>query len=230
MIGGKKFIPIFITSILLTISLSTCINAEEPINNNQKMTIWIPEASQDDYFTQIHVSTEDLQSFKTKLYNILEKINASLSPNSEEGLTITDKEWEQIGDSIDDLIITIKNLDENFPNVDTQKLISNMVEAFFHPLSGILMPSPIFSVGMGFTIIPFYGYESFFGMMLRPIFTRYILGYSRVGGLLRNFYKIGSYSILSIRFTGLFVNFGDIGRDKIIGPTMYLGLVFYLRT
>lgn len=230
MIGRKKAIPIFITSILFTILIMPYTSAEEPVNKNQTMTIWMPKITQDDYFTQIHVSQEDLQTFTINIYNILDVLNTTISPESQEGKTITDEEWEQISISVNDLINTIKSLDINFPNINTQQLISNIVEAFFDPLSGILRPEPIFSIGMGFTWIPFYGYESFLGVMLRPIFSRYILGFSRVGGLISNFFKIGTFSMIILRFSGLFINFGDIGRENILGPTLYLGTVFYLRT
>ena len=75
MIGGKKIIPIFIVLILLSILLSTCISAEETLSKNQKMTIWMPKVTHDDYFSQIQVSQEDLQIFTINLYNILDTIN-----------------------------------------------------------------------------------------------------------------------------------------------------------
>lgn len=226
-IGRKNIISVIITSLFITILFSPCISAEDPVNQDQTLTIWMPGVTQDDYFTQIQVSSEDLQTFINNLGVILDVINTTMSPESPGGTTITNEEWQQIGISVNDFINTIKSLDENFPNVNTEQLVSDLIEALFDPLSGILRPSPIFSVGIGFTWVPLYGYESFVGVMLRPMFTRHISGFSRIGGLISNHFKIGRFSIFIVRFSGLFINFGDIGSERIIGPTMYIGTVLF---
>ena len=213
----------------LTIIFTPIIIANEPINQSQTMTIWLPEITEDDYFTQIQVTPEDLQTFLDDLYAILDAINTTRGINSPEGAIITYEEWQQIGIALNDFIDTIVALDQQFPNVDTHQIVTNMINAFFDPLAGFLRPSPFFSVGYGFTWIPFYGYETFLGVMLRPMFTRHIFGFSRKGGIIENHFKIGSYNMFTFRFIGLFVNFGDIGSEKILGPQMYIGTVFYSR-
>ena len=228
-IKRRNIFSVLVAGLFISILFSPISVAEEPVNRSQTLSIWLPDVTEDDYFTQIQVTPEDLQTFLYDLYIIIDVINTTRAPDSQEGTTITLDEWQQIGISINDFIDSIIALDENFPNVDTQQLVSNMINAFFDPLAGILRPAPMFSAGYGFTWIPFYGYESFVGVMLRPMFTRHIIGFTRTGGIIRNHFQIGSFSMWTLRFIGLFVNFGDIGTEKILGPTMYIGTVFYSR-
>ena len=230
MIGRKKVITILVSLIFLTVLFSPVIDAEEPVNQEQKMTLWAPGVTQNNYFTQIQLNSEDLQMITNDLESILAVINNTLSFDSQGGAMITNEEWEEIGNKINDLIETIKSRDENFPNIDTQQLVTNVIEAFLDPLSGFFFrPAPLLSIGIGVTWIPLYGYESFAGLILRPIFTRYVLGFSRVGGLIKSHYKIGSFSVFTVSFAGLFINFGDIGAENIFGPTMYIGTAAFSR-
>lgn len=226
----KNIIPILVVILLFNLVFSPSIGAESPKNPGDTLTIWMPDITEDDYFVQIKVSKEEKHTFYDKLNTIFEAINSSTSIDSPEGKKITMKEWENITISLNDFINSIKLLDENFPNVDTKQLVSDIIDAFFNPLAGFLPPEPVISIGSGFTWIPFYGYESFFGMMLRPMFTRHILGFTKIGGLISTYTKFGTYSMITIGFTGLFINFGDIGFDRILGPTIYIGSALFVRT
>jgi len=223
----RKLIPIAVVFLFLGIAIAPSISAGE---QEYILTIWMPGVTQDDYFTQIQVSLEDLQIFIDNLGAILDVINTTMSFDSPGGTAITYEEWQQIGISVNDFTNSIRALDVNFPNVDTKQLVSDIIDAFFNPLAGFLPPEPVISIGSGFTWIPFYGYESFFGMMLRPMFTRYFLGFSKIGGLISTYTKFGTYSMITIGFTGLFINFGDVGFDRILGPTIYIGKALVVRT
>ena len=225
----KTLISLIIATLFIIIIISPCNLAEEPKNLNQTLTIWMPKVTQDDYFKQIQVSSEDLQVFIDNLNDLFTIINTTRSPASKDGVTITKEEWQQISIVVNDIIDSIKSFDDYFPNINIEQLISDMIDAFFTPLGGILKPKPIFSVGIGFSWIPFYDYESFLGILFRPIFTRYIFGFSRVGGILEKHFKMGCYNLIELCFSGLFINFGDIGREKIIGPTMYIGTVLFYK-
>lgn len=229
MIAKSKIITFAVSILFIFLLFSPSIQSKEPVNRDNLLTIWMPEITEDDYFTQISVSNEQKQTFIAILGDVLDVINSSMAPGSPEGLKITYEEWQTIGIVVNEFIDSIRSLDENFPDIDIRELISNLIEGFFRPFTGFLLPEPMFSAGISFTWIPFYGYESFIGVMLRPMFTRHIFGYSRVGGILGRFYKIGTYSMFLIRFIGIFINFGDIGKEFTIGPTMYLGTVFFSR-
>ena len=129
-----------------------------------------------------------------------------------------------------DVIDSIKSLDENFPDIDFEQLIIKIVNSFLNPVSSIFVFHPMISAGIGFTWIPFYDYETFMGIVVRPMFTRYIFGAIRSGGFLQRYFMIGSFPVFTIRFIGIFINLGGIGQNKIIGPTIYIGTAARVRT
>jgi hypothetical protein len=187
------------------------------------MTVWMPGITPDNYITQVALSDEQYQTFKDKLSNILVVINTTISPDGDEGLTITKAEWQQIFNSMYDFINTIKSVVTDFPDVNVDQIVLDAINSQIDPFAGFIHPAGVISVGIGFTIIPFYYYESFVGLMFRPIFSRYLFGFSRLGGLFSHHSILGRYKMTILRFSGLFINFGDIGFDKIIGPQIYIG-------
>jgi hypothetical protein len=90
--------------------------------------------------------------------------------------------------------------------------------------------STIVSVGMGYAFIPFYEYEAFLGVMLRPMWLLYpplLLGGGGYTGHLnikalppRIEYgdRLGSHIVRTTMFNGLYLNIGELGYDRLIGP------------
>jgi len=226
----KKIVPILVFLLLLNIALAQPIPANSPKNSGQMLTIWLPKITTEDYFVQITVTEEQIQSYYDILYTIIDSINMSILEDSPLGEEISEEEWDTIKFTINDFITSVKSIDENFPNINTDQIVTDIIDAFFNPFSGFFPPRPIISIGTGITWIPLYKYESFMGYMLRPMLTRYVFGISRVGGLLSNYIKIGTYFKLILGFKGLYINFGDLGNDRIIGPTIYIGRALYVRT
>ena len=74
-----------------------------------------------------------------------------------------------------------------------------------------------------------YEYETFLGKMIRPMLTRYLAGYTHIGGLTQSRFTVGNYYIFNSRFCGIFINLGDIGFEDIFGPTLYVGTIFTSR-
>lgn len=229
LLWNKRIISVIIISFFISLLLFPYISAKNPAYQDNILTIWMPGITDDDYFTQVELSEEQLQLFNDKVNETLGVINTKHSPDSTEKSIITLEEWQDISENVSALINSIKLVIEDFPIVDIDILVSNVIEAFFRPLGGYLRPKPIFSAGLGFTWIPFYGYETFFGLMLRPMFTRYRLGFSQVGGLTRTDFTLGQHLMINICFCGLFINIGDIGSDRITGPTIYIGTVFFYK-
>ena len=96
--------------------------------------------------------------------------------------------------------------------------------------------STIVSVGRGFCFVPFYDYETFLGLMLRPMWFLYpplILGGAGYTG---NFNvnvlpprvefgdRMGPHIVRTTMFTGLYLNVGELGIDTLFsGALMMLG-------
>ena len=127
MILIKKIITFLVTLIFITLIFSPSVTSEDPINRDNLLTIWMPDITEDDYFTQISVSNEEKQNFIKKISGVLDLINSTMSLDSPEGIKITYEEWQEIGIVISDFISSIKLLDENFPDIDMEELISNMI-------------------------------------------------------------------------------------------------------
>ena len=230
MVQLKRMALIFILILLLNISFAQPLHADTPKNSDQMATIWMPRITEDNYFTQITITTEQIQTFYYELYDIFDSINISMAKTSPSGNEITQEEWIFIKENISNFVISIKSIDENFPNINIEQIITDVIEGFFNPFVGFLPPRPIISIGTGATWIPLYQYESFIGFMLRPMLTRFVFGFSKVGGLLSTYWKLGTYFEMILGFKGLFINFGNIGYDQVIGPTIYIGRALYVRT
>ena len=92
--------------------------------------------------------------------------------------------------------------------------------------------STIISVGTGWAFIPFYDYETFLGIMIRPMWLLYpplIFGGGGYSGNInvnvlppRIEYgdRLGPHVVRTTMFSGLYINIGDLGYDKILGGLM----------
>ncbi|KYK23711.1 hypothetical protein AYK21_02200 [Thermoplasmatales archaeon SG8-52-2] len=223
-----------ITSILITLLFSNLlilpiINAEEQTDSDRLLTIWMPGITKDNYFRQIQITEEEIRILIDNINETLNVINSTLLPSSSGSTKITYEEWQQISSKICAFIDSIDLIMDDFPEIDTTKLVTRIVEGFFLPLPGFFRPKPIVSAGIGNTIIPFYDYETFLGRMIRPMLTRYQFGFTHIGGITRCRFTIGKYFIFNTRFCGMFINLGDICFEEKMGPTMYIGTVFTSR-
>jgi len=225
----KRIIPFFFILLLLNIALMQPIHAEDLKDKGQMLTIWMPDITHDDYFIQTTIYKEDIQSINNKLFEILDLFYSSISPESLGGSEIVLEEWDEIKLNLRYFIQSISSLDETLTITNVEQLIDDIVDAILNPVVGLFPPNPVISIGLGTTWIPFYDYETFVGVMLRPMITRYCIGFSNVGGPASTNIIIGRYFKLVIGFRGLFINFGDIGFNRIIGPTIYIGRAYIVR-
>lgn len=229
MIKKKRMIAIAIISVSIMVLFSPFIYAEEDINQEKILTLWMPGITKDNYFTQIKITEEELQVFIEEIYASLNVINKTMIPDSTGISVITYEEWQKICENVCTFIDSAKCIIDDFPDIDTEKYMTGVIEGFFRPLPGFFRPKPYFSAGIGSTWIPFYEYETFIGLLVRPMVTRYQFGFSHVGGLAQCRFTIGKFFMVNTCFCGLFINLGDIGMEKIMGPTLYIGTVFTSR-
>ena len=229
MLKKKRFISITLIVLFLTILYLPIINAEEQINQDKILTIWMPGITKDNYFTQIELSDEKKQEFIDKLYDTLNVINTTISPSSIGGSKITYEEWQKIKEIVCAFLDSIVFNIDDIPKFDTNKLTTDIIQGFFNPFLGIFRPKPVFSAGIGNTWIPHYEYETFLGLMFRPMIIKYQFGFTHVGGFTQCRLTIGKFFMINTIFSGIFINLGDIGFEQIIGPTMFIGTIFLSR-
>ena len=94
--------------------------------------------------------------------------------------------------------------------------------------------SSIISVGLGYSYIPFYDYETFFGIMIRPIWLLFPPLFLGGGGYTANFNmnfipprlefgdRLGFHIVRTSVFSGLYLNLGDLGYDRLFGGLILL--------
>ena len=94
--------------------------------------------------------------------------------------------------------------------------------------------STVASVGRGFCFIPFYDYETFLGVMLRPMWFIYPPLFLGGAGYTGNFNinalppriefgdRMGPHILRTTMFTGLYVNIGELGIDTLFSGTIIL--------
>ena len=185
--------------------------------------------------------------------------------NDEDGLEITDvavepavaeqilteitgfQEWIQTARPFQDRKLSPEEIDEIKSNVNglVTSLNTVLVANGHDPIDETWLyremfetevgRSTVLSVGIGFAFIPFYDYETFIGIMIRPIWLWYppvfLGGMGYTGNLNINVIpprveygdRLGSHIVRTTMFSGLYINIGELGYDgKLIGGPMIL--------
>ncbi len=94
--------------------------------------------------------------------------------------------------------------------------------------------STVASVGRGFSFIPFYDYETFLGLMLRPMWFLYPPLFLGGAGYSGNFNintvppriefgdRMGPHILRTTMFSGLYINVGELGIDTLFSGSIVL--------
>jgi len=223
----KTIIPIAVIILLVNLTFSPIIIADPLDIKTKKMTVLAEGIKNENFKLEVEISDEDLNKLNNKINNLMETINFTINENSEQGTNISDNEWDLIKNiiyKIFDLIAEIFGKD--FPLEETKIFIDFLIEKLINPVN--LFKQPIISLGVGFTFIPFYDYETFFGKLIRPVIMQHFLGFSAttkfnifVVGF--PYLKFGLHRIRTFFFNGLMINFTDLGVNRLIGPQILLG-------
>lgn len=224
----KNLISAFVV-LLLTIPCSTVManKNENQIEKIKTIKIWIPGLEDEDYLIQEELKQEDFEKINLSLNACLDVISTTIDENSLEGKDISSSEWDTIKSSVFEIIYTLRDiLGVNFPWLQILAFIEIIIEALRGPF--YLVRQPLLSIGIGFTLIPFYDYETFLGKMLRPVFMRHFIGFSitaRLNPFVLGFpyWYFGYQRVRTFFFNGLHINCGDLGYNRIIGPQLLLG-------
>jgi hypothetical protein len=237
----KKIIPY---AIVLMLVLPTFIAvAKEPPETQGKqknLTINMRGLNGDDYSVQMQITNEEYENLSKKLnVTLIDIAKATAFENSPDGKNMSDSEWEGVKVDLFGIIDLIKNsAGDAFPVESVKREIADVIKSLSDPqiLGGpfynlfFLCRQPLLSVGIGFTWIPYYEYETFIGKMLRPIFLRHIIGYSATFPIFKFgfvYWYFGLQRVLTFLYSGLLINFGDLGIDRLLGPQILIGYGFF---
>ena len=154
---AKKLIPIGVVLLFVAIAFVPSASAANPgaKGDEKTLTIWLPGITEDDFTTQITVSGEQLADLTEAMDNFLDYAELAMEDNE-----INIGEWTEFKTLTNDMITIIKEIiGEEFPDVDTDELVEEIASAFIGPPQVWALRSPIFSIGRGYTWIPFYNWQ-----------------------------------------------------------------------
>jgi hypothetical protein len=228
----KKFLEaaitiIIVTALILPSSTAMAYNQLKPPDNQKTLTIWMKGVNGEDYSIQMKVSKEKLEELNVALNDFLDLTNATMNENSPDGINISVSEWGEIENGVGHMIDLIKTVaGDDFPDEAIKTFIGSIIEALHGPFS--IIRQPLLSIGIGITWVPFYDYETFLGKLLRPVFMRHFIGFSatcRLNPFVLGFpyWYFGYQRVRTFLFTGLLINFGDLGINRLIGPQLLIG-------
>jgi hypothetical protein len=227
---NKFLIPvvaIIIISVLI-IPSSTIIagNLQTP-TEDKILSVWMNDVDGQDYSIEKIVPEEKYEQMNVFLTDVLAVANNTVTDNSPGGKNITNIEWDDIAEGIIKIIDLIKAfIGDDFPYEVTKTYILSLINLFHGPL--YLIRQPLLSIGIGFTWIPFYDYETFLGRMIRPVFIRHLIGFSATARLNPfrlgfPYWYFGYQRVRTFLFRGLLINFADLGINRIFGPQLLIG-------
>jgi len=238
----KNIMPFAV--VLMLVLPCSAIFAKDPPESEGKqknLTINIGGINGKDYSIQMGISDEEFKNL-SKLLNdtLIDLAKATAFENSPDGKNISDSEWDEVKNNVDYIIDYIKKIiGDDFPNESIKTYIANVIKILKdpEPLDGgpifnilSLCCQPLFSVGIGYTWIPHYEYETFLGRMLRPVLLRHLIGFSATFPIFKFgfvYWYFGLQKVWTFLFRGLFINFGDLGINKLIGPQILIGYGFF---
>jgi|GEM_PF-1089772 len=243
----KNIIPLAVVLMLVLPGLA--VVADEPTQEKKNLTIEVRGINGEDYSIQMEITYEQFQFLSQKVNDTLDLINDTISKNSPDGINISDSEWDEVEISTNEIVDSIKEIaGNNFPKEmveSCKEKIANVIhlmkyvkdsdpesQGIFGRILGMLLGTgiwrqPLLSIGIGWTLIPHYEYETFLGKMIRPIWMRQVIGFSATGRIFRPsfvYWNFGCHRAMTFLFNGLFINFGDLGRNTLIGPQLLVGV------
>ena len=176
------------------------------------------------------ISEEDYHELEVAI----SELSDFLSENMDEywqDLNIDEDEQEEIAQELEVTITKIREVMPDFPSINIRELLKKLFTISNFPYC-IFDASMIISMGIGRSLIPNYYYEMFLGVMLRPIFIRYVFGFTAIMHLnifpprLEYCNRLGVHRLTTFGFTGFYMSIRDMGVDLPVGLQLILGRSF----
>jgi hypothetical protein len=223
----RALLTILVTVVLLTLSSSPIIFASPKYDNEGEVINIIIGGDENGLDgAQLKVKEYDLDNFVDTVQSFKSWIEEK-RPFMD--LELTEQEKTTLKTKIEGIIGSLNTMleDNGRSPLDHHWLFREMFE-------NEIGRSTLVSVGVGYCYIPFYEYETFFGIQLRPIWMIYppllLGGGGYTGNLNINLLsprieygdRMGGHLARTSFFSGLYVNIGDLGNDKIFGGLMLL--------
>ena len=213
--------------LFIGLALSPGMSANAETAKEHKLTIKLQDTNGKDLKIQKLVTHQQLEEVNTSVNDFIILADDAMDENSPDGSEISDSEWEKIKNKVFTLIDILAFLvGKEFPVVETKLFITSVLNTLLK--FRYTIRQPLISIGIGVTWIPFYDYETMFGKLIKPVFIHHILGFSatfKFNPFVLGFpcFSYGLHRIRTFFFTGLLIDFSDLGYDRIIGPQILIG-------
>ena len=225
----RAILPILVVMSLLIVPAISGMRSEETTKSGDDEIVNIMIGKDDDGLDITDITTTKTEA--EELFNSIQNFRSWIETTRPfQDRELSPEEINAIKEQVNDLIGSLNTLLEaNGGNpISPQWVCRELFETE-------IGRSTILSVGMGYAFIPFYDYETFIGIMIRPIWLFYPPlifgggGYS--GNLNLNVFpprieygdRVGCHLLRTSVFSGLYINIGDLGYDtKILGGPMIL--------
>lgn len=228
----NKLIPVLLVSLLLGTVLAPCVSSGTKQPQNKLLTIWMQKDKDNDYFNQIEIEQQQIDEINISFNGLMNLIEEAMNNDKRgsNGENITEGEWEDIKyDTYAFIALLRDTIGTGFPFWDCIELIGTVIGLMLGPL--YYLRQPIFSIGFGFSVIPWYFYETFFGKLLRPMWITYFPGFTSTYHINPfppriPYCRIGLHRIRSMLYNGLYIDFSDLGHEKPLGIVLLIGYGF----
>ena len=225
----KTLISVMIVGILLSVAILPATGETSPDTET------VSEGTVDKMLRVMMMSedgieiTEEIVTMSEDDLQELEGTINSLSDYLSENIEISWRNFgfdankqEEIAQEIETALTKMREIMPDLPEINASILFKSLIPLMLGRVS-------IISVGYGHAMIPFYTYETSLGILLRPIFIKYWLGFSAILHLnlcpLRAVYgdRLGTHKLTTFGFKGIYINLGDIGLDHANGLVLLIG-------
>jgi hypothetical protein len=213
-----------ILTIMIIASFPTSSTETKNIVNDKKELKMLYTLDGEVNTLNVIISTKDYQQIEESFNTLSEYLRINM-PKYLNDHIFSDEERYQIGAELEKVFGLLQNTIPNLPPVDVNCLVDILCIDF----PCLLFGDAIISVGFGSSCIPFYCYEAFLGIMLRPIIIKQCVGYTGFLNLqllpprIEYGDRLGIHKIRTFGFIGLYIYLGDLGVDMPFGPQLLIG-------
>lgn len=224
----KTALSIILVALFLATAMVPAMASKAPTSEGKVLNVIRGNGNGEPNVMSISVEQSDIDT----LVADIQTFKAWLETNRPfKDLQLTEEEKNEIKSMANNILASVNAIleDNDQPQIEPTMIFREMFET--EPGR-----STILSVGNAYTFIPFYDYETFIGVMLRPMWLWYPPIWMIGGGYTGNFNlnglpprieygdRLGSHLVRTTMFSGVYINVGDLGYDKILsGLTILFG-------
>jgi hypothetical protein len=223
----RAVLPILVIAMLLIVpALPALKNEQKPSDDEQVMNIIVGNDDVGLDHAKVTVDAAGVELFVDNVQGFQSWLEEARPFRD---LKLTQEEKDAIKGHVNTIVVSLNSLLQanGYDPISSDWLYQELFET--EPDR-----STIVSMGVGYAYVPFYDYETFLGIMIRPIWLFYPPIFLGGGGYTGNFNinflpgrvefgdRLGFHIARTTVFSGLYINVGELGYDRIFGGMIML--------